>query len=271
MRGASRASLSEARDRLVTAVAEPGTAAALSDELFAVVTLLDAQPTPAPRADRPDPSGRRPGPGWSAACSRARSAGPRWTCSAAWPRARWSEAGDLGTATEQLAVLAAAAAASEAGQLDDVEDELFRFGQLVAGNPQLRSALSSPVAPAELKRQLLDTLLDGKVTGTSLRLITQAAVHPRGRSLDASLTEYARLVAEWRQRLIAVVRVAVPLSDSERDRLAAALAAAFGHGIHLDVLLDPGVLGGISVRIGDEFIDGSVASRLAALRRQLAA
>jgi F-type H+-transporting ATPase subunit delta len=127
------------------------------------------------------------------------------------------------------------------------------------------------VAPAELKRELLDTLLDGKVTGTSLRLITQASVHPRGRSLDASLAEYARLVAEWRQRLIALVRVAVPLSDSERDRLAAVLAAAFGHGVHLDVLLDPGVLGGISVRIGDEFIDGSVASRLAALRRQLAA
>ena len=73
--------------------------------------------------------------------------------------ARWSEPRDLATATEQLAVLAAAAAASEAGQLDDVEDELFRFGQLVAGNPQLRSALSSPVAPAELKRRLLDTLL----------------------------------------------------------------------------------------------------------------
>ena len=168
-------------------------------------------------------------------------------------------------------MLAAAAAASEAGQLDDVEDELFRFGQLVAGTPQLRAALSSPVAPAELKRRLLDTLLAGKVTDTSLRLITQAAVHPRGRSLDASLTEYARLAAEWRQRLIAVVRVAVPLSDSERDRLATALAAAFGHGVHLDVLLDPGVLGGISVRIGDELIDGSVASRLAALRRQLAA
>ena len=160
-------------------------------------------------------------------------------------------------------MLAAAAAASEAGQLDDVEDELFRFGQLVAANPQLRAALSSPVVPAELKRRLLDTLLEGKVTGTSLRLITQASVHPRGRSLDASLTEFGRLAAEWRQRLIAVVRVAVPLSDSERDRLATALAAAFGHGVHLDVLVDPDVLGGISVRIGDELIDGSVASRLA--------
>lgn len=270
MRGASRASLSEARDRLVTAVAEPGTAAGLSDELFAVVTLLDAQPS-LRRAltDSTRPQQARTGLVRSLLQGKVGRATLDLLSSLAG--AHWSAAGDLGTATEQLAVLAAAAAASEAGQLDDVEDELFRFGQLVAGNPQLRSALSSPVAPAELKRQLVDTLLDGKVTGTSLRLITQAAVHPRGRSLDASLTEYARLVAESRQRLIAVVRVAVPLSASERDRLAAALATAFGHSIHLDVLVDPGVLGGISVRIGDEFIDGSVASRLAALRRQLAA
>jgi len=270
MRGASRASLSEARDWLVAAVHEPGTAAGLSDELFAFVPLLDAQPSL--RRALTDPT--RP------AEARTRLAGSLLQGKVSpetldlvgkLAGARWSEPADLATATEQLAVLAAAAAANEAGQLDDVEDELFRFGQLVAASPQLRSALSSPVAPADLKRQLLDTLLAGKVTDTSLRLITQAAVHPRGRSLDANLTEYARLVAEWRQRLIAVVRVAVPLSGSERDRLAAALAAAFGHSIHLDVLVDPGVLGGISVRIGDEFIDGSVASRLATLRRRLAA
>jgi F-type H+-transporting ATPase subunit delta len=270
MRGASRASLSEARDRLVATVDQPGAAAGLSDELFAFVTLLDRQP--ALRRALTDPT--RPADartGLVRSLLNGKVSRPTLDLVAGLAGARWSEPRDLATATEQLAVLAAAAAAGEEDQLDNVEDELFRFGQLVAANPQLRSALSSPVAPAELKRQLLDTLLDGKVTGTSLRLITQASVHPRGRSLDASLAEYARLVAEWRQRLIALVRVAVPLSDSERDRLAAALAAAFGHGVHLDVLLDPGVLGGISVRIGDEFIDGSVASRLATLRRQLAA
>ena len=270
MRGASRASLSEARDRLVRAVDERGTAAALSDELFAIVTLLDAQPSLRRALTDPTrPADARTGLARSLLEGKVSPATLDLVSSLAG--ARWSEPRDLAAATEQLAVLAAAAAASEAGQLDDVEDELFRFGQLVAANPALRSALSSPIAPAELKRRLLDTLLDGKVSSTSLRLITQAAVHPRGRSLDASLTEYARLVAEWRQRLIAVVRVAVPLSERERDRLAAALAAAFGHGVHLDVLVDPGVLGGISVRIGDELIDGSVARRLAALRRQLAA
>jgi F-type H+-transporting ATPase subunit delta len=270
MRGASRASLSEARDRLVSVVDERGVAAGLSDELFAFVTLLGAQPTL--RRALTDPT-RPPAArtGLASSLLQGKVSPVTLDLLGHLAGARWSGPADLATAAEQLAVLAAAAAAGDVGQLDNVEDELFRFGQLVAANPQLRSALSSPVAPADLKRQLLDTLLGGKATDTSLRLITQAAMYPRGRSLDASLTEYARLVAEWRQRLIAVVRVAVPLSDTERDRLAAALAAAFGHGIHLDVLLDPGVLGGISVRIGDEFIDGSVASRLATLRRQLAA
>jgi F-type H+-transporting ATPase subunit delta len=79
------------------------------------------------------------------------------------------------------------------------------------------------------------------------------------------------LVAELRERLVAEVHVAVPLTDDQRGRLVAALVAAYGHDVHLDVVHDPGLIGGITVRIGDELIDGSVASRLAELRRNLAA
>jgi F-type H+-transporting ATPase subunit delta len=96
-------------------------------------------------------------------------------------------------------------------------------------------------------------------------------VHSRGRSLDASLAEYARLAAQWRQRLIAVARVARELTARQRERLVSALESAYGHEIHLDVIVDPDVLGGMSIQIGDEFIDGSVASRLTTLRRRLAA
>ena len=86
-----------------------------------------------------------------------------------------------------------------------------------------------------------------------------------------TLDRYAQWTAQWRQRLIAVARVALPLTERQRERLIAALEGAYGHEIHLDVIVDPRVEGGISVQIGDEFIDGSVASRLAALRRRLAA
>jgi F-type H+-transporting ATPase subunit delta len=95
-------------------------------------------------------------------------------------------------------------------------------------------------------------------------------VHPRGRGLEAALTEYAAIAARRRERLIAEVRVAFALPDDLRDRLAAALAAAYGHEVHLNVIVDPQVVGGMSVRIGDEQIDGSIATRLAVLRRRLA-
>ena len=109
------------------------------------------------------------------------------------------------------------------------------------------------------------------MTPASLRLITQAVINPRGRNLEANLADYARLVADWRQRLIAVVRVATELSDRQRQRLTRALSAIYGHGIQLNVVLDPRVVGGVSIQIGDELIDGTLSSRLAALRRRWAA
>jgi F-type H+-transporting ATPase subunit delta len=184
---------------------------------------------------------------------------------------RWSASRDLADAIEELAVLATAAAAEAQTELDEVEDDLFRFGRIVSAEPELHAALSSSVLPAERKRALLDSLLEGRASAAARRLITQAAVQPRGRSLEANLNEYARLTAEWRQRLIALVRVATELTGGQRERLRAALAAIYGRGVQLNVVNDPEVVGGMSIQIWDEFIDGSVASQLATLRRRLAA
>jgi F-type H+-transporting ATPase subunit delta len=184
---------------------------------------------------------------------------------------RWSLPSDLADAAEQFAVLATAAAADTGTELDELEDELFRFGRIVSGEPDLYAALVSPVLPADRKQSLLGALLDGKVSGLALRLISQAVVQPRGRSLEAALAEYARLAADWRRRLIALVRVATRLTGGQRRRLATALTDIYGRGVQLNVVIDPEVVGGMSIQIGDDFIDGSVASRLAALRRRLAA
>jgi F-type H+-transporting ATPase subunit delta len=184
---------------------------------------------------------------------------------------RWSAAADLTDAVEQLAVQALVAAAETDGHLDELEDELFRFGRIVASSPDLRITLTNPFVSAQAKRELLANLLAGKVTTESLRLITEAAVSPLGRSLDASLEEYARLAARRRERLVAEVHVAVPLTDTQRARLVSALADAYGHQVHLNVVIDPKVAGGMTVRIGDELIDGSVNTRLAVARRRLVA
>jgi F-type H+-transporting ATPase subunit delta len=271
MRGASRASLGAAKERLAeVAGANAGSAGQLGDELFAVTTLIDGEP--ALLRSLSD----------SARDARAKTDLARQLLGGKVSPAtlelvtslvsgRWSAPADLADAAEELAVLAIVEAADGDGHLDDLEDELFRFSRVVNAHSDLRAVLSNPFVAAERKRELLDELLGGKVTAQSLLLVAQAAVRPRGRSLDTSLAGYARLAAQRRARLVAEVHVAVDLTADQRGRLAAALAAAYGHDVHLNVVLDPLVIGGMSIKTGDEFIDGSLATRLGSLRRRLAA
>jgi F-type H+-transporting ATPase subunit delta len=270
MRGMSRTSIAEVEERLEPLVGDARAASELGNELFAAAGVLATQA--ALRRALSDPSRSQQ--------ARAELAlavfGGKVSDAAAGliedvAAARWSAPGDLTDALEQLAAQAIVAAAEHEGRLDDLEDELFRFGRVVASEPDLRIALTNPFLPAAAKRDLLDDLLAAKVTPEALRLITQAAANPLGRSLDVSLEEYAKLAARRRERLVAEVHVALPLTDRQRSRLAAALGTAYGHQVHLNVVLDPKVAGGMTVRIGDDLIDGSVATRLAEARRRLVA
>jgi F-type H+-transporting ATPase subunit delta len=272
MRGASRASLTAAKSRLAAALA--GSAAAdasqVGDELFAVVDLLDGEAGLRRALSDPTIDGS------ARADLAAELLGGKVSARTldqvtGLAAGRWSEPGDLVEALEQLAVLAIAEAADCDGQLDNLEDELFRFSRIVEASPYLRAALSNPFVPAEARLSLVADLLDDKVSKPAFRLICRAAARPRGRSLDTSLEMYANLAAELRERFVAEVHVAVPLTDAQKDRLAVALVAAYRHDVHLNIVLDPEVIGGMSVRVGDELINGSVASRLADLRRDLAA
>ena len=268
MRGASRVAFAEARDRLSEVVRDQGVAATVGDELFAVVGLLDREPSlRRALSDYTSAPGARTGLARDLLGGRVSSA--TFDLVSYMATLRWSVPRDLADASEELAVQAMAAAAG--GNLDDVEDELFRFGRIASAEPELLAALSDQRLPDEAKRELLDQLLADKVTSVSLRLITQAALYPRGRNLESNLAEYARLVSAWGQRLIAVVRVAVEFSAPQRQRLVRALSAIYGHDIQLNVVIDPQVVGGVSIQIGDEIIDGTLSSRLAALRRYWAA
>ena len=272
MRGTSRASLSAVKLRLDDAL--PGGSAAqwsqLGDELFEVASLLDREP--GLRRALSDPSrGSAARSGLAVALLGGKISAEALDQVSGLVAERWSAPADLADASEELAVIAMAKAADAEGSLDETEDELFRFGRIVAGNPGLRSALSNQFAPAAARQAVVTDLLAGKVGDAALRLITRAAGYPRRRSLDASLDLYARLAAELRERLVAEVRVARPLTDAQRDRLAASLAAAYGRRVHVNVVLDPEVIGGMSVRIGDQLINGTAVSRLADLRRRLSA
>jgi F-type H+-transporting ATPase subunit delta len=121
----------------------------------------------------------------------------------------------------------------------------------------------------DAKRGLLDALLRDKVPPVTLALVQQAA-SGRHRSFGAALTEFQRLAAARRQRLIATVRVARPLDDASYRRMADALSGRYGGRVHLNVIVDPDVLGGARVEIGDEVVDGTVANRLEDVRRRIA-
>ncbi|WP_068921645.1 F0F1 ATP synthase subunit delta [Planobispora rosea] len=268
MRGLSRASLAEVEERF-NAVAGSADLGTLADELFAVADLFDREHgLRRSLSDAARPAEQKAQTIRILLEGKVGAAALETVVAAV--SARWARSGDLADVLERLGVVAASAEAEAQGRLDDVEDELFRFGRIVAGNLDLHRTLTDPAAPVQAKRELLTTLLGGKVGPSTLRLVTQLVVHPRGRSLDGGLEEFGSLVAAQRQRLVAVVRSAVAFSEEQKQRLAAWLRTSYGRDVHLNVEVDPRVIGGFSVRIGDDLIDTTIAGRIEEVRRRLA-
>lgn len=267
MRGVSRASLAEAKERL-EAVLAAGNATTLGDELFAVLHLLDDEHGLRRVFSDPAQDGEL-----KAQTARGLLEGKVTPVTLGFVgdvvSLRWARPGDLTDAIEELAVISVVAGAEAARKLDDLEDELFRFERIVAGDPDLRRALSDRAVSADRKGELLSSLLQGRATAATLRLTTEVAAHGRGRTLDRGMAFYGRIAAERRSRLVAVVRTSVELSERQKTRLSAALSAQYDRDIHLNIEVDPSVLGGISVQIGDEEIDGTIARRLGDVQRRL--
>lgn len=175
---------------------------------------------------------------------------------------RWSAPSELLTATERLGIEALLASAQVAGDLADVEDELFRFGQIVNSTHDLAAALGTSTAPLEQRSRLARSLLEGKAKPATVRLVEVALRGFGGRNFAASLTRLVELASERRDRQVAYVTVAKPLSNGEEARLAARLAEIYGREVEVKVIVAPNVLGGASVRIGHDLYDGTILRRM---------
>jgi F-type H+-transporting ATPase subunit delta len=180
---------------------------------------------------------------------------------------RWTTGSDLADALEYLSEVALVRSAGD--DADRVVDELFAVERAVAENADLRDALSDPARSTADKEALLDGLLGGKALPATVALVKQSLAGTY-RTVSAALSAYQKVAAEVRNEGVATVRVAAALSAEQETRLAAALATKYGREIHLNTLIDPSVIGGIKVEIGDDVIDGSISSKLDDAQRALA-
>jgi F-type H+-transporting ATPase subunit delta len=269
MRGASRDSFAAAGERLEAMLRDGGDPAALAGDLDAIARLLGHEVSL--RRLFTDPS--RPSAQRTElvdALLGGKVGAPAQRLFGETVASRWSQPRDLAIAVELLSVQAELAGAERAGELDDVEDELFRFSRIVAGDHDLTAALSART-PVDARAALVDNLLENRATATTRRLAHRLVRDPHGRTVLAGLEEYAVLAADRRRQLVADVRSALPLTEAQHERLVAVLKRLYGRDIHLNVEVDPELIAGVVVRIGDDVIDGSVASRVAEASRRLAA
>jgi F-type H+-transporting ATPase subunit delta len=180
---------------------------------------------------------------------------------------RWSGAKDLVQVIEQLAIEAEATAANISGELDRVENEMFVISNTISNSSELRKAFKSDahVAKAQLAAELLKN-----ASSSTTKLVSQMVNAWRGRSIESAFADFQWALAARRNRVIALVRVAAPMSQAQQDRLEAALNKQVGQPVRMNIEIDPTVLGGVSVKFADEMVDGSVSNRLAGAARALA-
>ncbi len=153
--------------------------------------------------------------------------------------------------------------------LDEVEDQLFRFARLLEGSDELRTTLTDAALPPDRRQGIVEDLLDGKAEPITTALISFVVGAGRAKDLPAMIDRLVERAATERRHVVAQVRSAVELDHDQRTRLAEALSANLGKEVEVKVIIDPSVLGGLSARVGDTVIDGTVRHRLDQLRESL--
>ncbi|MFN8021972.1 MAG: ATP synthase F1 subunit delta [Acidimicrobiales bacterium] len=155
------------------------------------------------------------------------------------------------------------------GTLDEVEDELFRFARSYESSDALRNALTDEQIPAGKRQAIVEDLLGGKATSTTIQLVSMVVGSGRGRDLPAIIDKLVARASSAKNLELAEVRTAVALTPDQETRLAAALANATGKQVNVKVVVDPSILGGVVATIGDTVIDGSVRTRIDQLKSRL--
>jgi F-type H+-transporting ATPase subunit delta len=268
MQGSSRAAIAAGRDAFAAALGSGADVSALAEDLFGVTSALDSSASLRRALVDPsrDATAKR---GLVVALFGPKMSAPATELLSFLVSQRWSDDHDLGDATESLAVEAVVASAEAGGRLDALEDDLFRFERVVAADFGLREALAAHGGDESAKSALVEALLGGKSDPEAIRLARQAATAPRGRRFNRVIESYLAIAAIRREQLTATVTAAFPLTGVQRQRLSVVLARIYGREVQINVVLDPAVVGGIRVQVGDEVVDGTILRRLQEAERAL--
>jgi F-type H+-transporting ATPase subunit delta len=265
--GSSRQSLVVLRQQLDKSLAQllANDCTAISDDLFNALAVLDSSASL--RRALTDPA--RDGESKSALIEDLFSASlgaPAVALLRFASTLRWSSPSQLSDAIEQVAVEVEATAANLTNQLDQVQSDLFAFSKILLDSPELRRAFNASDDSPAHKQDLLVDLFAKVYVNSSVRLLSQLLRGFRGRNIESTLAAYTHAITARLNRVNVHVKSAIALSDSQRSKLSAALTKQIGKPIHLNMEIDPSVVGGVSVRFADEVIDGTIVNRLAEAR-----
>ena len=155
------------------------------------------------------------------------------------------------------------------GSLERVEDELFRMARAFESNDQLRGTLTDTTLPADRRQQVVEQLLGGKASATTVQLVTMLVTSGQVKEMPVIIDALVKRASSEKSQEVAEVRSAIPLTDDQQKRLAAALTKATGKALNLKVVVDPSVLGGLVAVVGDEVIDDTVRTRLDQLKTRI--
>jgi F-type H+-transporting ATPase subunit delta len=180
---------------------------------------------------------------------------------------RWSNASQMLDSIEEIGIRAIAQSSGDDGT---IESELFAFARAVESDPELELALGSKLGDPAPRVALVDRLLNGRISEASLVLVRYIVQNQRGRRIGELISHVAGVVAEDAGAIVIDVTAASTPTDAQLERLRSVLATRYGRTPRFNLSVDPELVGGLRVQVGDEMIDGSIASRLADLRLRLA-